>query len=501
MNREIQTERLQINSPIKSKLLSLVILAMAPLLIIVIYLIFSLLNYSKAYEEIVSNLTIANDYNVSFKNDINESIYKLVVGHVDLKTVDEQEVLQDPDEMIEVFQSDINFLMSKTEGNSRSWLQRLNKNLNSLHDKVDMIKNNLDEGGHYDTNVQMLDSDIYILTDLIQDDLQHFVMYQTEDIESIREELHHKVTFFIIFWAAIVVVIVTFVVIMAIYMVRNITKPLDELVEATGKIADGDFKSKLELSSDDEIMVLADSVNDMTDKLDIMVDTIKEDEKKMRYAELRLLQEQINPHFLYNTLDTIVWLVESNDNEKAIDVVMSLSKLFRLVLSKGQELISIRDEEEHIKNYLSIQQVRYNDILEYSIDIDKELYRYEIQKLTLQPLVENSLYHGIKYKRAKGIIEVIGRKDGNEIVLTIKDDGVGMDTETLNGLREKISKKCKDTDSGFGLANVNERIRMYFGEEYGMTINSALNEGTEIVIRIPAIMYKASKDNVYEENK
>ena len=188
-----------------------------------------------------------------------------------------------------------------------------------------------------------------------------------------------------------------------------------------------------------------------------------------------------------------------SDNEKAIDVVMSLSKLFRLVLSKGQELISIRDEEEHIKNYLSIQQVRYNDILEYSIDIDKELYRYEIQKLTLQPLVENSLYHGIKYKRAKGIIEVIGRKDGNEIVLTIKDDGVGMDTETLNGLREKISKKCKDTDSGFGLANVNERIRMYFGEEYGMTINSALNEGTEIVIRIPAIMYKASKDNVYEE--
>ena len=224
----------------------------------------------------------------------------------------------------------------------------------------------------------------------------------------------------------------------------------------------------------------------MSEHLEEYVDKIKEDERKMRHAELRLLQEQINPHFLYNTLDTIVWLVEGNHSDKAVNVVVSLSDFFRIVLSKGREVITIREEEKHIRSYLEIQQVRYRDILDYEIDIEEKLYPYYIQKLTLQPLVENALYHGIKTKRAKGTIRVIGRLDGDCIRLEVSDDGIGMDVDTLARIRNDITKPCKETEAGFGLANVNERIRMNYGAEYGMKIDSVEGKGTTIVVTIPA---------------
>ena len=360
--------------------------------------------------------------------------------------------------------------------------------------KINVIKENLEEGERYDENMLMLDNDIYILTDLIEEDIQHFIYYQTEDMENLQKQLHDRVYNFIIFWGLVSAVIVLITIVMAIFMVKDITKPINELCDVTDRIAGGDFESRAEIKTDDELMVLANSVNDMSEHLEIMVDTIKEDEAKMRHAELRLLQEQINPHFLYNTLDTIVWLIESGKSEEAINVVMSLSEFFRLVLSHGKELITIREEEQHIRSYLDIQQIRYRDILEYEIDIDDEVYDYVIQKMTLQPLVENSLYHGIKYKRAKGNIKVTGRKEGDNIVFFVKDDGVGMDEETLNNIREEIANKCKDTKTGFGLANVNERIRMHFGMQYGMEIDSVKDQGTTIKIVIPAIVKEQAEE-------
>ena len=167
-------------------------------------------------------------------------------------------------------------------------------------------------------------------------------------------------------------------------------------------------------------------------------------------------------------------------------MVSSLSDFFRTTLSKGRDFISVKEEETHIRSYLEIQQFRYRDILQYEIDFDEELYQYQIIKLTLQPLVENALYHGIKYKRAKGFIHVNGERDGDKIYLTVQDDGVGMDEEELVQIREEISRPCKETVKGFGLANVNERIRMYYGSEYGMSIESEKGRGTIVELVIPA---------------
>jgi two-component system sensor histidine kinase YesM len=173
-------------------------------------------------------------------------------------------------------------------------------------------------------------------------------------------------------------------------------------------------------------------------------------------------------------------------------MVVSLSDFFRIVLSKGKDVITLKEEEQHIRSYLEIQQVRYRDILDYDIQIPQELYQYKISKLTLQPLVENSLYHGIKNKRGKGTIYVTGRLEGEKIYLDVKDTGVGMNEAELASLRSKITRPCKETDSGFGLANVNERLRMKYGPEYGMTIHSILGEGTWVQVVIPAL-------SIYEE--
>ena len=472
---------------LRNKLIALVVVAVAPLLILTIYVIVALQNYSTAYDEIVSNMTVANSYNLNFKEELDESIYKLVVGTVTFETIEQDESLKSPYTLIDELRNDFGELVNiTTDKESRRWLLSLLRNISTLRDRIDDIKQNLDEGNQYDENIEMLDNNIYILTELIQDDIQYYIYYQTMSIEQLKESLNEQVQSFVALFAGIGFSIVVIVMIVTTYVLSSITKPVHELSEATKKIAGGDFSTRVTVGTKDEIGTLADSVNEMTAHLEDFVEKIKEDERKMRHTELRLLQEQINPHFLYNTLDTIVWLVEGNAPDKAVNMVVSLSDFFRIVLSKGKDIITLKEEEQHIRSYLEIQQVRYRDILEYDIQIPEELYQYKILKLTLQPLVENSLYHGIKTKRGKGTIFVTGRLEGDKIYLDVKDTGVGMTEAELASLRSKISKPCKETDSGFGLANVNERIRMNYGPEYGMTIHSKQGEGTWVQVVIPA---------------
>lgn len=472
---------------LRNKLIVLIAVAMVPLLVLTVYVIFALQNYSNAYDRIVSNMTVANSYNLNFKEELDESIYKLVVGSVTFETIEGDDSLKSPYALIDELREDFKELAEiTTDRESRMWLLSLLRNLSTLRDRVDDIKQNLDEGNRYDENIEMLDNNIYILTELIQDDIQYYIYYQTQSIEELKNSLNQQVASFVAIFAATGFAIVVIAITATGYVLRSITKPVQELSEAAKKIAGGDFSTRVEVATKDEIGELAENVNEMSGRLEELVQKIKEDERKMRHTELRLLQEQINPHFLYNTLDTIIWLVEGNSPDKAVNMVVSLSDFFRIVLSKGKEIITIREEEQHIRSYLEIQQVRYRDILEFDIQIQEELYQYKILKLTLQPIVENSLYHGIKVKRGKGTILVTGYRKDDKIYFDVKDTGVGMTPEELAAIRSKLTKPCKETDSGFGLANVNERIRMNYGPEYGVTIEAKQGEGTWVQVVIPA---------------
>ena len=473
----------------KKKILTLAAVVTLPFILLVMYLLASMASYSNTYDEIVSNMTVANNYNLNFKEEMDESLYKLVVGYVTLDTIETDKSLKNPYTLIDELRSEFTRLTAiTTESESKLWLESLLRNIDTLEKRVDDIVDSISAGGRYNENIEKLDNNIYILTELIQDDIQYYIYYQTRYMDKVTDTLQDQIGRFMVVCSVLIGVLIIVVAVSAVMIVSGIIQPISQLNQATEKIAQGDFNARAQADSDDEVAELAVSFNKMAGSMQFLIDKVKEDERKMRKADLRLLQEQIQPHFLYNTLDTIVWLIESNEPDEAVTMVVTLSDFFREILSKGKEFISIKEEEKHISSYLQIQEMRYRDILEYDIQLDQVIYKYQILKLTLQPVVENALYHGIKYKRAKGCIHIHGEKEGDIIRLTVRDDGVGMDEEELEQLRQQIEKPCQETEKGFGLANVNERIHMYFGPEYGMKIQSQKGKGTTVEIVIPAIL-------------
>ena len=473
----------------KKKILTLAAVVTLPFILLVMYLLASMASYSNTYDEIVSNMTVANNYNLNFKEEMDESLYKLVVGYVTLDTIETDKSLKNPYTLIDELRSEFTRLTAiTTESESKLWLESLLRNIDTLEKRVDDIVDSISAGGRYNENIEKLDNNIYILTELIQDDIQYYIYYQTRYMDKVTDTLQDQIRRFMVVCSVLIGVLIIVVAVSAVMIVSGIIQPISQLNQATEKIAQGDFNARAQADSEDEVAELAVSFNKMAGSMQSLIDKVKEDERKMRKADLRLLQEQIQPHFLYNTLDTIVWLIESNEPDEAVTMVVTLSDFFREILSKGKEFISIKEEEKHISSYLQIQEMRYRDILEYDIQLDQVIYKYQILKLTLQPVVENALYHGIKYKRAKGCIHIHGEKEGDIIRLTVRDDGVGMDEDELEQLRQQIEKPCQETEKGFGLANVNERIHMYFGPEYGMKIQSQKGKGTTVEIVIPALL-------------
>ncbi len=494
-------DRQDVKFSIRKKILGVTLVAALPFLAISIYLLISMSNYNHTYNKIVQNLTIANNYNLDFKDEMDESLYKMVVGYVTVDGFDDAEELKSPYVLIKDLRKEFrNLKKITTDTESKLWLDSLLRNIDTLEDRVDDLVQNIHVGGTYDSNIKELDDNIYILTELIQDDIQYYIYYQTESMEKVTDTLNTQIRTFIIICACLIAVLTIGLAMAVMQITTGMLRPIQVLAQAAGRISEGDLDARADVDSRDEIAVLADRFNDMAGNIQTLVVKVREDEQKMRKADLRLLQEQINPHFLYNTLDNIVWLIEGNEPDEAVEMVVTLSEFFRLVLSKGKEFITIRQEEQHISSYLQIQGKRYHDILDYHIYIDPGIYEYQIPKLTLQPLVENALYHGIKYKRSRGMIEITGTQEGENLYLTVADDGVGMNEEELKKLEKEISRPCKETESGFGLANVNERIRMYFGAEFGMKIWSEKGSGTRITIEIPAITDNPEKQEAVKQN-
>ena len=239
----------------------------------------------------------------------------------------------------------------------------------------------------------------------------------------------------------------------------------------------------------DEITELGMSFNIMIGKIRELLDSKIKEQENLKKAEFRTLQAQINPHFLYNTLDTIIWMAESKKTDQVIEIVRALSKFFRITLSKGKDWITIREEIERTESYLTIQKMRYRDILDYRLEVDETVLDGTILKLTLQPLVENALYHGIKSKRGGGTIIVRVRRLGQErVMLEVEDDGVGFTPYKLGQVQAKMnddSGEISIRDIGFGLENVNKRIKLYYGKNYGLTLKSEYQQGTQVKLTIP----------------
>ncbi|WP_341480014.1 sensor histidine kinase [Paenibacillus dendrobii] len=279
----------------------------------------------------------------------------------------------------------------------------------------------------------------------------------------------------------------------SIFLSYALTKPLKNLEMHMKKAERGNFDIRVDIEGTHEIGKLARTFNLMISRIKELMNQIVQEQEMKRRSELKALQSQIQPHFLYNTLDSIIWMAESGKVDDVVEMTTALSRLLRSSISKGEELVPVSVELDHIRSYLTIQSRRYRKKFTYDIDVDDHILGSPILKLVLQPIVENAIYHGIKPKPDTGHIRISGWKENDAIVITITDDGEGMDPEQLRTiLMDKPG--TAGSSNGVGVANVNHRIQLYFGHDYGLHYESEREEGTVVTLRIPYLNMEVKGD-------
>lgn len=285
----------------------------------------------------------------------------------------------------------------------------------------------------------------------------------------------------------------------AYLMTRSVSRPIVSLSESMSDASTGDLSIRLETDSGDEIGDLKRSFNNMLERMSSLMDRLYLHHRRERDLELMALQSQINPHFLYNTLESISALAQLGRNTDAYNLSKALSLFYRGVLSEGRPVVDIGEEVQTIRHYLVIQKMRYHDTLNYEISVDEEILDQQIVKLSLQPLVENSIYHGLKVSRRPGFIEITGRREGDVVRLTVRDNGVGIEPDRIEAAMSGEAES--GSFGGFGLSSVDQRLRHCFGDRYGISVESRHGEWTKVHVRVPFEEDNAREEDAREEGK
>lgn len=292
-----------------------------------------------------------------------------------------------------------------------------------------------------------------------------------------------KTRLFIVF---VILLIIFIVILINSYISFRVTNPIRELEKSVKELEEGNLDADIYMGGSYEVQHLGKSVQDMKFRIKgLMQDIVNEHEEK-RKSEFDSLQAQINPHFLYNTLDIIVWQIENEKQSEAVHTVTALARFFRLSLGKGKNIVTVKDEIDHVKNYLMIQHMRFKNKFDYEFDIAEDVLELPSLKLMLQPLVENAIYHGMEFMDGDGMIMVKAWREEDELYLSVADNGLGMTEDKVETILTGKSASGNGRGSGIGVKNVNERIKLYFGEAYGLTIDSEPDEGTTVIIHLPA---------------
>jgi two-component system sensor histidine kinase YesM len=447
-----------------------------------ILLIFEVLRFNRQYDALISNITTANSINGFIKPSIDTEMWNIVSGKTEFDQGNQYEIIQQANSQIE------SMMATAESDKSRIKLEVIHRTLNTLTHYVDKMGEEIEAGSRVAEHEKILE-DIRGVSEVVEETVQDYMLFEVNQAEVRYTENQERFTRLSILYMILLPGVVGFSILAAWIISESIYVPIKKLHDVTTTITGEDLQALVTTENVDEITELGISFNLMISQIRDLLNAKIMEQENLKKAELRTLQAQINPHFLYNTLDTIVWMAEAKKTDQVIEIVRALSSFFRIALSKGRDWISLRQELEHVQSYLTIQKMRYRDILDYRFDIDESLLDNTILKLTLQPLVENALYHGIKTKRTGGEIVVSARRgEEGSVILEVCDDGVGFTPyklsqirETLSGTTDEISMK----ESGFGLENVNKRIKLYYGTQYGLAIESHYRGGTQVTVTIP----------------
>lgn len=471
------SDRRKSSNTVQGKMYRLMFQMFIPIAVILVSIFVMLLTRNLMYASVSGNIVKVSGFNQKFKQEIDEQMYFYVTGYSD-------EIPWDDVNSARTLAEDLLKNTSNTDG------RKSMTSVLSLCDKLNTYMQNIENTVSYDDRMNQLETNIYITTGLIEEYMYSYLYYEAGEMASIQKQIDLLLTVEIAFVVLVMVVVIPIVLSRAVKLSKSITDPIVAMNSRVMEIGGGDLSPHTPVETDDtSLALLSTGIEDMAARLDKQIELNRQEQIKLRDIELSLIQAQINPHFLYNTLDAIVWLIEIGKNDQAEQMVTSLSSYFRSFLSDGKDIVTVAEEKQHIKSYLEIQQVRYRDIMEYEIDIDPSIEDTKLPKMTLQPLVENAIYHGLKPKRGKGKIIVTGTRVDDNIILKVSDTGLGMNSGELDSLKTRVLNE--DTTS-FGLTSSYKRLKILYGDACRFDIESTPQEGTSISIQIPG---KADIDN------
>jgi two-component system sensor histidine kinase YesM len=438
--------------------------------------------FNKQYDAIITNITAANSINGYIKPAIDSEMWNIVAGKTDFEDGSQYQIIDQVNNQIES-------MMANTDSDkSKIKMEVILRTMNTLTRYVDKMGQQIKQGSRVAENELVLEN-IRGVSEVVEETIQDYMIFEVNQAEEQYNQNLSRFNRLAIIYLILLPCTIGFSIFAAWLISASIYKPIKKLHDVTTTITKNDLQALVSSENANEITELGITFNIMIGRIKELLNAKVKEQENLKKAELKALQAQINPHFLYNTLDTIVWMAEANKTDQVIEIVRALSTFFRIALSKGKDWIPIRQEIDHVRSYLAIQKMRYRDILNYKIEIDEDLLDGTILKLTLQPLVENALYHGIKNKRNGGTIIVRGQLIGNDVVrLEVQDDGIGFTPQKLAQIRATLDDEFGEITSqegGFGLENTNRRIKLYYGKDYGLYIQSEYMVGTQVVARIP----------------
>ena len=458
------------STSIRVRIREIIVHLAVPLCLLAFFLLLMLFGYGIRYAGVSSNISTASRFNRNFKDEVDLKMYYFVTGsstELPLPEVDEAEELAQT-------------LLGRTR--NRESMRAVSGALNlcgNLRNCIFAIQ----ETEGYDNRIHQLETNVYVITELIQKYMYTYLYHEAGELATLKARLNRFLAVGLSLSLAVMILVIVLSLRRSLRLADSITRPIDELDRRVEEIGQGDLSARAPVDAEDEqLRALGAGLERMVIQLNEQRELTQREHDRLRSMELALVQAQINPHFLYNTLDAITWLIETEKSDQAVEMVSSLSTYFRSFLSNGKDIITLREEALHVRSYLEIQQVRYKDILQYEIGMDPSLDGVLVPKMTLQPLVENAIYHGIKPKRGGGTVRISSSREDGRAILQIQDDGCGMSGEALDKLRLSLEK---DEGKGFGMLASYKRLRLMYGSDLDFEIESAPNGGTCITIRFP----------------
>ncbi len=454
------------------------------LIVAILPLIFNTFFYTKQlymYQKVVENINAANEISSIVKDEIPVKMRDLAYGQTNANSPEAKNILINVRKDIQQIEK------NTTTHHETSILEVTYRTLDTIQTYLDEMIHNLQTEEPVAKNEITL-AQIDSVNQLLDDVLQDFVKVEIKLASQKNEQIANSVTILLKVQAAIFIIILFFIGWTKYSLTKYVQQPIDTLVSMANNLSKGDLTYRVSSAEVAELNVLTSSMNRMAGELDRLITDNAEKQYHLAQSELRVLQAQITPHFIYNTLDAIITLTDQGDMQQVKQTIYALSDFFRISLSRGKDWISVEKEARHVSDYLTILKTRYGESLLPVINIPDALYEYDVLKMILQPLVENAVYHGTKFVRRQGIVELTGYDDPNFLYFQIKDNGIGMSADKLSEVKAELAKGIDtDFEEGYGLYNVNKRILLYYGSSAHLSVESQYRQGTIMTIKVPKI--------------